>query len=47
MVAGGLPSFTDENVPAIGAPAAFAVLAAVAAVATLWCGRRLARVELP
>ena len=47
VVAGGLPSFTDENVPAIGAPAAFAVLAAVAAVATWWCGRRLARVELP
>jgi ABC-2 type transport system permease protein len=47
IVAGGLPSSTDENVPAIGAPAAVAVLAAIAAVATLWCGRRLARVELP
>ena len=46
-MAGGLPSYTDENVPAIGALAAVAVLAAVAAVATLWCGRRLARVELP
>ena len=47
VVAGGLPSSTDENVPAIGAPAAVLVLAVVAAVATLWCGRRLARVELP
>jgi ABC-2 type transport system permease protein len=47
VVAGGLPSFTDENVPAIGALAAAGVLAAIAAVATLWCGRRLARVELP
>jgi len=47
IVAGGLPSSTDENVPAIGAFAAVAVLAALAAVATLWCGRRLARVELP
>jgi ABC-2 type transport system permease protein len=47
IVAGGLPSWTDKNVPAIGAPAAVAVLAGIAAVATLWCGRRLARVELP
>ena len=47
VVAGGLPSSTDENVPAIGAVAAVAVLVAIAAVATLWCGRRLARVELP
>lgn len=47
VVAGGLPSYTDQNVPAISAPAALAVLAAVAAVATWWCGRRLARVELP
>src|SRR5215213_429562 len=47
VVAGGLPSETDENVPAIGALGAVAVLAVVAAVATLWCGRRLARVELP
>jgi ABC-2 type transport system permease protein len=47
IVAGGLPSYTDENVPAIGALAAVAVLAAIAAAATLWCGRRLARVELP
>jgi ABC-2 type transport system permease protein len=47
VVAGGLPSATDSNVPAIGAPAAVAVLAALAAAATLWCGRRLARVELP
>jgi ABC-2 type transport system permease protein len=47
VVAGGLPSATDENVPAIGALGAVAVLAAVAAVATLWCGRRLARIELP
>jgi hypothetical protein len=46
-VAGGLPSWTDKNVPAIGPPAAVAVLAGIAAVATLWCGRRLARVELP
>jgi ABC-2 type transport system permease protein len=47
VVAGGLPSATDANVPAIGAWAAIAVLAAVAAAATLWCGRRLARLELP
>ena len=47
IVAGGLPDYTDENVPAIGAAAAILVLAAVAVVATLWCGRRLARVELP
>jgi ABC-2 type transport system permease protein len=47
VVAGGLPSATDANVPAIGAPAAFAVLAGIAAAATLWCGRRLARLELP
>ena len=47
VVAGGLPSYTDQNVPAISAPAALAVLAAVAAVAAWWCGRRLARVELP
>ena len=47
IVAGGLPSSTDENVPAIGALAAVLVLAAVTAVATLWCGRRLSRVELP
>ena len=47
IVAAGCPSFTDENVPAIGALAAAGVLAAIAAVATLWCGRRLARVELP
>jgi ABC-2 type transport system permease protein len=47
IVAGGLPSSTDENVPAIGALGAVAVLAGLAAVATLWCGRRLARVELP
>ena len=47
IVAGGLPSSTDENVPAIGALAAVLVLAAVTAVAALWCGRRLSRVELP
>jgi ABC-2 type transport system permease protein len=47
VVAGGLPSVTDYNVPAIGAPAALAVLAGLAAVATWWCGYRLARVELP
>jgi ABC-2 type transport system permease protein len=47
IVAGGLPSSTDENVPAIGALAAVLVLAAVTAAATLWCGRRLSRVELP
>ena len=47
VTAGGLPSSTDTNVPAIGAAAAFAVLAAVAAVTTWWCGRRLTRVELP
>lgn len=47
IVAGGLPSSTDENVPAIGALAALLVLAAVAAAASLWCGRRLSRVELP
>ena len=47
VVAGGLPSFTDYNVPAIGALAAAALLAGVAALATWWCGRRLARVELP
>ena len=47
IVAGGLPSATDENVPAIGALAAVVVLAAVATVSVLWCGRRLARVELP
>jgi ABC-2 type transport system permease protein len=47
IVAGGLPSSTDENVPAIGALAALLVLAAVTAAAALWCGRRLARVELP
>ena len=47
VVAGGLPDFTDYNVPAIGAFAAAAVLAGVAAAATWWCGRRLAHVELP
>jgi ABC-2 type transport system permease protein len=47
IVAGGLPSSTDQNVPAIGALAAVLVLAAVSAVAALWCGRRLSRVELP
>jgi ABC-2 type transport system permease protein len=47
VVAGGLPGFTDYNVPAIGGLAAAAVLAGVAALATWWCGRRLARVELP
>jgi ABC-2 type transport system permease protein len=47
IVAGGLPSSTDENVPAIGALGAVAMLAAVTAVAVLWCGRRLGRVELP
>ena len=47
VAAGGLPAFTDTNVPAIGAAAAFAVLAAVAAITTWWCGRRLTRVELP
>jgi hypothetical protein len=47
VVAGGLPSFTDYNVPAIGAVAAAALLAGIAAVATWWCGRRLTRVELP
>jgi ABC-2 type transport system permease protein len=47
VVAGGLPEFTDYNVPAIGALAAAALLAAVAAVATWWCGRRLAHLELP
>jgi ABC-2 type transport system permease protein len=47
IVAGGLPSSTDENVPAIGALAAVVVLAAVSAVSALWCGRRLSRVELP
>jgi ABC-2 type transport system permease protein len=47
IVAGGLPSSTDTNVPAISALAALAVLAVVAALATLWCGRRLTRIELP
>ena len=47
VVAGGLPSSTDFNVPAIGGLAAAAVLAGLAAVATWWCGRRLARLELP
>jgi ABC-2 type transport system permease protein len=47
VVAGGLPGFTDYNVPAIGALAAAGVLAGVAALATWWCGRRLTRVELP
>jgi ABC-2 type transport system permease protein len=47
IVAGGLPSSTDQNVPAIGALAAVGVLAAVAAASALWCGRRLGRVELP
>jgi ABC-2 type transport system permease protein len=47
VVAGGLPASTDFNVPAIGGLAAAAVLAAVAALATWWCGRRLTRVELP
>jgi ABC-2 type transport system permease protein len=47
IVAGGLPSSTDANVPAISAPAALAVLAAVTALATWWCGRRLTRIELP
>ena len=47
VVAGGLPGFTDYNVPAIGAFAAAGVLAGVAAAATWWCGRRLAHVELP
>ena len=47
IVAGGLPPWTDENVPAISAIGAVLVLVAIAAVATLWCGRRLGRVELP
>jgi ABC-2 type transport system permease protein len=47
IVAGGLPSWTDQNVPAIGALGAIAVLAAVTAASVLWCGRRLRRVELP
>ena len=47
VVAGGLPSSTDFNVPAIGSFAAAAVLAGLAAVATWWCGRRLTRLELP
>jgi ABC-2 type transport system permease protein len=47
IVAGGLPSSTDFNVPAIGGFAAVAVLTAVAALATWWCGRRLTRIELP
>jgi ABC-2 type transport system permease protein len=47
IVAGGLPSSTDQNVPAIGALAAVAVLAGVAAISALWCGRRLTRIELP
>jgi ABC-2 type transport system permease protein len=47
VTAGGLPSYTDQNVPAISAPAALGVLAAVTALATWWCGRRLTRVELP
>jgi ABC-2 type transport system permease protein len=47
IVAGGLPSSTDENVPAIGAVAAVVVLAIVTVVSALWCGRRLSRVELP
>jgi ABC-2 type transport system permease protein len=47
IVAGGLPSSTDENVPAIGAVAAVGVLAVVTVVSALWCGRRLSRVELP
>ena len=47
VVAGGLPDSTDRNVPAIGAPAAVLVLAAVTAAATLWCGRRLSRIQLP
>ena len=47
VIAGGLPSSTDFNVPAIGGLAAVAVLAGLAAVATWWCGRRLKRLELP
>jgi ABC-2 type transport system permease protein len=47
IVAGGLPSWTDRNVPAIGALAAVAVLLAVTAATALWCGRRLRRLELP
>jgi ABC-2 type transport system permease protein len=47
VIAGGLPSSTDFNVPAIGGLAAVAVLAGLAAVATWWCGRRLRRLELP
>jgi ABC-2 type transport system permease protein len=47
IVAGGLPGSTDRNVPSIGAFAAIVVLAAVAAVAALWCGRRLSHIELP
>jgi ABC-2 type transport system permease protein len=47
VVAGGLPSSTDFNVPAIGGLAAAAVLAGVAALATWWCGRRLSHLELP
>lgn len=47
IVAGGLPSWTDRNVPAIGAPAAVAVLLAVTAASALWCGRRLRRIQLP
>jgi ABC-2 type transport system permease protein len=47
IVAGGLPSSTDQNVPAIGALAAVAVLGAVTAASALWCGRRLRRIELP
>ena len=47
VVAGGLPKYTDYNVPAIGGLAAVAVLAGMAAVATWWCGRRLTRLELP
>jgi ABC-2 type transport system permease protein len=47
VVAGGLPSDTDFNVPAIGAFAAVSLLAGLAAAATWWCGRRLSRLELP
>jgi ABC-2 type transport system permease protein len=47
VLAGGLPRYTNYNVPAIGGLAAVAVLAGMAAVATWWCGRRLTRLELP
>ena len=47
IVACGLPPETAHNVPAIGVAASILVLAGIAALATLWCGRRLKHIELP